>query len=236
MCNNNRPTTTITEQQNNKNDNSSININSTTFLQQAKYNSNSNGTLSTITITTTNVNSNNNINPSINIMLATATSTTTSKSTIITPTSPTTTKIIKGSKRLLLFYNLSPHKRAIEYCSLLFTQQQYSRCSFSVLLRWVNAIKVWANAIKVWANAIKVWANAIKIQYQHKKSANIVLGNWKFKIFETWYEYFNTLSKHFVECKILFLVFVLIWHFNSIAHTLIALAHPNSTEKLQRLQ
>ena len=45
-----------------------------------------------------------------------------------------------------------------------------SRCSFSVLLRWINAIKVWANAIKVWANAIKVWANAIKIKDQHKKN------------------------------------------------------------------
>ena len=44
----------------------------------------------------------------------------------------------------------------------------YSRCSFSVLLGWANAIKVWANAIKVWANAIKVWDNAIKIQDQHK--------------------------------------------------------------------
>ena len=45
----------------------------------------------------------------------------------------------------------------------------YSRRSFSVLLRWVNAIKVWANAIKVWAYAIKVWAYAIKIQDQHEK-------------------------------------------------------------------
>ena len=50
-----------------------------------------------------------------------------------------------------------------------------SRCSLSVLLRWVNAIRVWANAIKVWANAIKVWANDIKIQDQHKKSTNIVI-------------------------------------------------------------
>ena len=31
---------------------------------------------------------------------------------------------------------------------------KFSQCSFSVLLRGVNAIKVWANAIKVWANAI----------------------------------------------------------------------------------
>ena len=66
---------------------------------------------------------------------------------------------------------------------------------------WANAIKVWANAIKMWANAIKVWANTIKIQVRHKKSANIVLGNWQFKRIETKYEYFNTLSKHFVECK-----------------------------------
>ena len=80
-----------------------------------------------------------------------------------------------------------------------------SRCSFSVLLRWVNAIKVWANAIKG-------WANAIKIQDQHKKSANLVLGNWKFKIIETKYEYF----KHFAGLKNPFFVFVLIWYFNSI--------------------
>ena len=63
-----------------------------------------------------------------------------------------------------------------------------SQCSFLVLLRWANAIQVWVNAIKVWTNAIKVWVNAIKvwavwannikIQDQHKKLANIVLGNW----------------------------------------------------------
>ena len=45
-----------------------------------------------------------------------------------------------------------------------------SRCSFSMLFGWVNAIKVWANVIKVWANAIKVWANAIEIQDQRKKN------------------------------------------------------------------
>ena len=42
----------------------------------------------------------------------------------------------------------------------------YSQCSFSVLLRWVNAIKV--------------WANAIKIQDQHKKIRKHCLGNWQF--------------------------------------------------------
>ena len=60
---------------------------------------------------------------------------------------------------------------------------------------------MWANAIKLWANAIRVWANAIKIQDQHKKSANIVLRNWYFKIIETKYKYFNTLSKDFVGSK-----------------------------------
>ena len=53
----------------------------------------------------------------------------------------------------------------------------------------------------MWANAIKLWANAIKIQDQHKKSANIVLRNWYFKIIETKYKYFNTLSKDFVGSK-----------------------------------
>ena len=52
-----------------------------------------------------------------------------------------------------------------------FNHDYYIRCSLSVLLRGVNAIKVWANAIKV-------WANATKINDQHKESANIVLGNW----------------------------------------------------------
>ena len=32
--------------------------------------------------------------------------------------------------------------------------------------------------------------------------------------------------------KSFFLVFVLIWHFDALAHTLIALAYPDSTEKL----
>ena len=83
---------------------------------------------------------------------------------------------------------------------------------------WANVIKVWANAIKVWAYAIEVWANAIKILDQHKKSVNIVLGNWYFKIFETKYEHFNTLSKHFIGCKNpFFFVIVLIWDFNSIS-------------------
>ena len=51
------------------------------------------------------------------------------------------------------------------------------------------------------------------------------------------YEYFNTLSKHFVGCKNpFFLVFVFIWHVIALAHTLMALAHPNSTEKLHQLK
>ena len=47
----------------------------------------------------------------------------------------------------------------------------YSRCSFSVLLRWANAIKMWTNAI-------------LKIQAQHKKIRKhcfrklIILSNW----------------------------------------------------------
>ena len=46
------------------------------------------------------------------------------------------------------------------------------------------------------------------------------------EIVKTMYEYFNTPSKHFVESRNTFLSkYVLIWHFNSIAHTLIALAH-----------
>ena len=48
----------------------------------------------------------------------------------------------------------------------------FSGCSFSVLLSWVNAIKVQANAIESWTNAIKVWANDIKIQDQHKQICN----------------------------------------------------------------
>ena len=51
-------------------------------------------------------------------------------------------------------------------------------------------------------------------------------------------EYFNTLFKHYVENKNLrLLVFVLIWHFNGISShfNIIALAHFNSTEKMQRL-
>ena len=43
----------------------------------------------------------------------------------------------------------------------------FSGCIFSVLLSWVNAIKVQADAIESWANAIEVWANDIKIQGQH---------------------------------------------------------------------
>ena len=67
--------------------------------------------------------------------------------------------------------------------SLFSYEIKYSRCIFSVLLRWANAFKVWAYAIKVWANASK--QNG----------------------------YFNTLSKHFVEIKNPFLlVFVLILH------------------------
>ena len=85
---------------------------------------------------------------------------------------------------------------------------------------WANAIKVWANAIKMWANAIKVWANAIKIQVRHKKSANIVLGNLQFKRIETKYEYFNNLSKHFVECQKKLFFKYLCW-----SDILIALAH-----------
>ena len=42
--------------------------------------------------------------------------------------------------------------------------------------------------------------------------------NKEIEIVETKYKYFNTVSKHFVESKNPFLlVFVLIWHFNSIS-------------------
>ena len=51
----------------------------------------------------------------------------------------------------------------------------------------------------------------LKSKIKTKQSANIVLGNGLFKIIETKYEYFNTLSKHFVGCKNPFyLIFVLI--------------------------
>ena len=60
----------------------------------------------------------------------------------------------------------------------------------------------------------------LKSKINTKKSANIVLGNLKFKIIETKYQYFNTLSEHFVGCKILFLLSELIWHFNSISSSL----------------
>jgi len=57
----------------------------------------------------------------------------------------------------------------------------------------------------------------LKSKINTQKSANIVLGNWSFKMIETKYEYFNTHSKHFVGSKNpFFFVFVLIWYFNGI--------------------
>ena len=43
------------------------------------------------------------------------------------------------------------------------------------------------------------------------------LSIFQFQIIETKYKYFNTLSKHSWDAKSFFLVFVLIWHFNSIS-------------------
>ena len=72
---------------------------------------------------------------------------------------------------------------------------------------------------------------------KHKMVVKLTNINKKKTIIETKYEYFNTLSKHFIESKNSFLlVFVLIWHFNGISsHFNLALAHLNSTEKMQRL-
>ena len=63
------------------------------------------------------------------------------------------------------------------------------QCSFSVLLKGVNAIKVWADAIKV-------WANAIRIQDQHKNICKHCWMKLKLRIVDTKYVYFNTISKH----------------------------------------
>ena len=85
-----------------------------------------------------------------------------------------------------------------------------SPCSFSVILRWVNAIKV--------------WANAIKIQDQNKKIRKHCFRKLIIWIIETKYEYFNALSKHFVRCNNPF--FYLCWSgiLIALAHTLIAIS------------
>ena len=83
-----------------------------------------------------------------------------------------------------------------------------SQCSFSVLMRWVNAMKVWANAMKVWANAMKVWANAMKVWANAMKVWAIAMKVWANAI--------KIQDQHKIIRKYCFR-FVLIWHFNSIS-------------------
>ena len=93
---------------------------------------------------------------------------------------------------------------------------QCSRCSFSVLLIWVNAIKV--------------WANAINMPDQHILKKRIFAS---YKMFRKGFEILM-LSFIYQFPNTMFLCWS--WILIALARTLIALAHLNSTEKLHWLQ